>query len=178
MRTKVYVVEGRNDTTRLKQVFPGINVLSVGGSAINSDILKLLHELKIDHEIIVVTDPDYPGKKIRTTIEKEIGDVSHIYVSRDLARNKNNTKIGIEHMSEFDLKEAFKYEHKNVNKKSDLTMNALFELKLVGNFDSNKLRSKLSNKLNLGHVNGKALLERLKMLGINKEALIKEMSSL
>lgn len=178
MKTKVYVVEGRNDATRLKQVFPNINVLSVGGSAINSDILNFLKKLSDDYEIVIVTDPDYPGKKIRTTIEKAIGDVSHIYVTQAVARNRNNTKLGIEHMNEADLKAAFKYHVKSVNKESDLTMNLLFELKLVGNFESNKLRSLLSEKLNIGYVNGKTLLERLKMIGITKIELMELLNKL
>lgn len=178
MKTKVYVVEGRNDATRLKQVFPNINVLSVGGSAINSDILNFLKKLSDDYEIVIVTDPDYPGKKIRTTIEKAIGDVSHIYVTQAIARNRNNTKLGIEHMNEADLKAAFKYHVKSVNKESDLTMNLLFELKLVGNFESNKLRSLLSEKLNIGYVNGKTLLERLKMIGITKIELMELLNKL
>lgn len=176
MKDKLYVVEGRNDATRLRQVFPNIKVLSVGGSAINSDILNLLNEVKDKYEIVIVTDPDYPGKKIRTTIEKAVGNVLHIYVTQDVARNKNNTKLGIEHMSEADLKEAFKYQVNSIIKDSDLTMNLLFELNLVGSYESIKLRKELSEKLNIGHVNGKALLERLKMIGITRVELIELLS--
>lgn len=171
MKPKVYIVEGRNDVTRLKQVFPDINVLSVNGSAVDKNILKILERIKDDYEIIIVTDPDYPGEKIRKTIAGKISNVSHIFVDKSLAHNKNHTKIGIEHMSDEELKKAFKYKVKNSIVKSDLKMSSLYKLKLIGHENSAELRDNLSRKLKIGHVNGKALLERLIMLGLDKKEL-------
>jgi len=175
-KPKVYVVEGRNDATRLKQVFKDIKVLSVNGSSVDKDVLKLLERIKNEYEIVLVTDPDYPGEKIRKTISNKIGNVSHIFVEQKQARNKNNTKIGIEHMSDEDLINTFKYKIKNNTIKSDITIDTLYKQQLIGHTNSKAKRKHLSDKLNIGHVNGKTLLERLNMIGLSKKELISLMN--
>lgn len=175
-KPKVYVVEGRNDATRLKQVFKDIKVLSVNGSSVDKDVLKLLERIKNEYEIVLVTDPDYPGEKIRKTISNKIGNVSHIFVEQKQARNKNNTKIGIEHMSDEDLINTFKYKIKNNTIKSDITIDTLYNQQLIGHTNSKAKRKYLSDKLNIGHVNGKTLLERLNMIGLSKKELIRHMN--
>ena len=56
-------------------------------------------------------------------------------------------------------------------KSSNLTMNDLFELGLMGGDDSVSKRKVLENRLHIDQVNGKTLLKRLKALGLDRKDL-------
>ena len=57
------------------------------------------------------------------------------------------------------------------SKTSNLSMNDLFELGLVGQPDSVEKRKMLENRLHVDQVNGKTLLKRLKALGLDRKDL-------
>lgn len=166
---KVYVVEGKNDIIKLKQVFPDIKVISVGGSAVNSDKIELIKTLEKTHEVVIVTDPDYAGSKIRNFLVSKLTNPTHIFVDEDKA--KTTKKIGIEHMSAEDLIKAFTAPIKKNKNKSDISMSLLYKLKLIGSNNSKDLRDKLTAHLKIGKTNGKTLLERLHMIGLKEQEL-------
>lgn len=177
MKNQIVVVEGKNDVTRLKQVFPNINVVSVNGSAINNDIVELLKDKQKTHEIIICTDPDYPGLKIRSSLEATLDEVSHVFIERKIAYSKNRKKIGLEHLTNKEIIQAFE----NVLKKSDestsdVDLEFLYSVGLVGDSNSKELRNKLSTNLNLGHVNGKTLLNRITNFNVTREMIIESLS--
>ncbi|VEU79721.1 ribonuclease M5 [Haploplasma axanthum] len=177
MKKQIYVVEGKNDVTRLKQVFPFINVVSVGGSAIDDKIIDMLIEKKDTYDIILCMDPDYPGEKIRKTISSKLGIVSHVFLEREISYSKNKKKIGLEHLSDDDIKEVFKnIIQETKNNDSDITMSFLYEVGLLGKKNSKLLRDDISKKLNIGHVNGKTLYNRLINFSISKEDIVKHLS--
>ncbi|MDY0276611.1 MAG: ribonuclease M5 [Acholeplasma sp.] len=176
---KIFVVEGRNDVTRLKQVFPNLNVVSVNGSAINDDVLEMLIDKSKNHEIVLCMDPDYPGEKIRKTIASKISNVSHIFIEKSVAYSKNKKKIGFEHLSDEEIKKSLENIVKqNTQWESDLTMDFLYEKKLIGHINSRELRNKVSKKLKIGHVNGKTMLNRLKKFNISIKDLAKVLDEL
>lgn len=174
MKPQIFVVEGRNDVTRLTQVFPNLNVVSVNGSAINEDIVSMLVAKAETHEIVLCMDPDYPGEKIRKTISSKLTNVSHIFIEKEIAFSKNKKKIGLEHLNDDQIKELLNNivrEEKN-NVHSNITIEFLYNNKLIGNKDSNTIRNELAKKLNLGYVNGKTLLKRLNHFNITKEEIL------
>ena len=60
----VVVVEGKDDTIRLKQFFPGIETIETNGSDVPPVVLTELKELSKNSEIIVLTDPELNGEII------------------------------------------------------------------------------------------------------------------
>lgn len=173
MSKQIIVVEGKNDVTRLKQVFPNINVVSVNGSAIDPKIVLMLKEKQSTHEIILCTDPDYPGLKIRSALEAELGTVSHVFIERKIAFSKNKKKIGLEHLNNNEIRDAFsnilKKQEENTN---DINLEFLVNVGLIGNDNSKYLRNEVSKILNIGHVNGKTLLSRINNFNIDKDKII------
>lgn len=173
MVKQIFVVEGKNDVIRLKQVFPTIMIVSVNGSAINDDIVQMLISKKDEYEIVVCTDPDYPGLRIRSELEEKIGKISHVFLDRHKSYSKNKKKIGLEHLSNYEIRKAFSQIIKSVDEStSDVDLDFLYEHKLVGNQDSKKIREDLSLKMNLGYVNGKTLLNRIRSFNIMKEDIV------
>ncbi|MCD4827654.1 MAG: ribonuclease M5 [Acholeplasmataceae bacterium] len=173
MRPKVFVVEGRNDFSRLKQLYPDIFILTTNGSAILDSTLDALIELDKTHDIILFLDPDYAGERIRKILSKKLKNIFHAFIEQDKAYSKNRKKIGVEHAKKEDIELALnhiKMTHEISH--SDIDMHFLYESKLIGQKDSKKLRVYLSNELHLGHVNGKTLLDRLIQFNINKKQVL------
>ena len=173
MRPKVFVVEGRNDLNRIKLIFPNVAVVTTNGSAINEESVKLLKELDETHDIILFLDPDHAGERIRRLLSKEVQNIYHAFLDKEVAYSKNRKKIGIEHAAEKDILEALK-DIKIVSHESssDITHSFLYDMKLTGNKDSKVLREKLSKELKIGYVNGKTLYQRLRMFDINQKDVI------
>lgn len=170
MKEQIVVVEGKNDVIRLKQVFKDINVVSVNGSAIKEDIVEMLISKQDTHEIIICTDPDYPGLKIRHELETRLTNVSHVFLERHKSFSRNRKKIGLEHLSNADIIEAFNNVLKQTSKTmSDVDLEFLYDAKLVGHENSKANREKIAKELNLGYVNGKTLLSRIKIFNITKD---------
>lgn len=164
---EVIVVEGKNDQTHLKS-FLDVDIVITRGSAIDKETLEFLKLLNQNQGIIILTDPDFPGEKIRKTIQEYVGECKHAFVKKSQALGKN--KVGIETTSQADILRALE----NVvtfkeNNKANITQSDLIDLGLIGSNDSKNKRKILSEHFNLGWCNGKTFLKRLNMLNIKIE---------
>lgn len=72
---EVIIVEGKDDITAVKAALD-CEVIATGGSHINADLLKSIANIHERVGIIVLTDPDYSGKKIRRAIQKIAPDAN------------------------------------------------------------------------------------------------------
>lgn len=168
---EVIVVEGKNDTNVLKSHFD-CDTIETHGTHLSEATLKLIEETNKTRGVIIFTDPDSPGEKIRMTINQRINGCKNAFVPKE--KSRTSKKVGIEHADretlEIALNQVVTFD-KNVQ--SDLTMNDFFELGLTGGSESKDLRKKLTTKLGIGESNAKTLLKRCKMLEMNKEDIKK-----
>lgn len=167
----VIVVEGWHDAQRLKQ-FYDVQVIVTNGSAIDEKTLSLIKKVSQTKSVIVFTDPDYPGEKIRKTIMNEVSNVRHAFLEKEKATSYNKKKVGIEHASEKDLKEALANLISFNNEESSLTYETYLELGLVG---SKAKRTYLANYLKIAYANAKTMYKRLNMMAIDDNQLKKIM---
>jgi len=173
MFKEVIVVEGRDDTRRLKEVFSGIETVETSGSALDAAKLEQIKALQAKRGVIVFTDPDYPGQKIRQTIMELVPGCKHAYLDRDDARPKSGKGLGVEHASEEAIRSALLAAMTPVeNKETPISRAFLVGLGLIGHGDSKKKRELLANKLGIGYVNGKQLRNRLNMFGITETQVL------
>ena len=96
----VVVVEGKTDSAKLKKIYgQTIKVIETSGMGINQEIINQIKVLGFDHQIIVFTDPDTPGKKIREVINQALeGKVYHAFIEKkDIVKPG---KIGIAEASD------------------------------------------------------------------------------
>ena len=101
-------LKGRDDTANLKRYFD-VETYETRGSAINDQDIERIQRLHQRHGVIVFTDPDFNGERIRRMIMTAIPTVQHAFLKRDEAVPKSKTKgrsLGIEHASYEDLKTA------------------------------------------------------------------------
>ena len=73
---EVIVVEGKDDTANLKRYYD-VDTYETRGSAINQDDLERIATLQELRGVIVFTDPDYNGERIRKIIMQEIPQAKH-----------------------------------------------------------------------------------------------------
>ena len=168
---EVIVVEGKDDTANLKRYYE-VDTYETRGSAINQDDLERIAKLQEFRGIIVFTDPDYNGERIRKIIMQEIPQAKHAFLNRGEAVPKSKTKgrsLGVEHASFEDLEKALaglvgSYEDETF---FDITKTDLMRLGLLMGSDSRKRREYLGEELRIGYCNGKQLLKRLELFGIS-----------
>ena len=165
----IIVVEGLHDEINIKSVYPNANCVITNGSEVSKDTINLLKELSKNNEIIVFTDPDSPGERIRSIISDAIPNCSHAFLRNYECRSKNGRKVGIEHASKDVIIDALGKIYKQTNEPVTITNIELFELGLNGSKESRILRDKLSDYLNIGKPNAKTFLKRVNLLRLTKE---------
>ena len=168
---EMIVVEGRDDTTRI-QLAVDADTIETNGSAVNKATLDKIRHAKEKRGVIVFTDPDYPGERIRHLINQAVPGCKHAFLRRDQAKAKHskNKSLGIEHASVEDIQAALEdvYELANFSD-SDITKEDLIEYGLIGGKKASWRRKRLGELLHIGHTNGKQLLKRLSQFQISKE---------
>ena len=168
--SQVIVVEGRDDTANLKRYFD-VETYETRGSAVNDQDIERIQRLHELHGVIVFTDPDFNGERIRRMIMTAIPTVQHAFLKRDEAVPESKSKgrsLGIEHASYEDLKTALaqvteQFENEN---EFDISRGDLIRLGFLAGADSRKRREYLGEQLRIGYSNGKHLLKRLELFGI------------
>ena len=174
---EIIVVEGRHDTNRVKEAID-CDTFETNGSALTKKKIERLIFLEKTRGLIVLTDPDYAGKRIRNIIEKNIPTAKHAYISNKKAVDSKG-KIGIEAASKEDIIAAIKNHYTPMDEvKNDITNELLIELGLVGGSTSKILREQLCERINIGYTNAKQLLNKLNMYNISKDRLINEMKKI
>lgn len=170
----VVVVEGKDDTMRLKQFFPGIETIETNGSAVSDEVLNRIKQLSRKREIIVFTDPDFNGERIRRIVNRAVPTAKQAFITRAEGEPaKKGQTLGVEHASAAALRRALKDLHAVHKQKSDLTRAAYYALGLAAGPNSSHLREKVGNILRIGYGNAHAFYQRLLTFGISAAALSK-----
>ena len=176
MIKEVIVVEGRDDVTAVKRAV-NAELISVGGFGINEKIINKIREAQKRNGVIILTDPDFAGEKIRRIITKRVANVKHAYISQ-----KEGTKdgdIGVENASpETILRalEAAKFEVQEKRKEFDVHDMIFF--KLTADSKARERRDALGNELGIGYGNASQFLTRLNNYGIVKEEFIEALEKI
>ena len=166
---EIIVVEGRDDTTAIKRAVDA-DTIETNGSAINQETLDKIKLAQKIRGVIVLTDPDYPGQKIRHTIEKHIPDCKHAFIPKELAIHKHGKGVGVEHASIEAIREALKDAHHMQEAiKEEITKEDLTDAGIIGGAESKERREQIGKLLKIGYTNGKQLYKRLLMFHITKE---------
>ena len=165
---EVIVVEGRDDTAAVKRAIQA-DTIETNGSAIDYEIIEQIRHAAEKRGVIVLTDPDYPGEKIRSIIEKNIPGVKHAFIPQNQARDKRKRKIGVEHATPEVIREAILHAHADTFCESPLiTHDDLIASGLLIGKNCAKRRARLGEILRLGKPNGKQLKNRLCMFQISR----------
>ncbi len=173
--SQVVVVEGKYDAIKLDSIVDGL-IIPVNGFSVFSDTEKktLLKQLGSKNGIILVTDSDTAGFKIRNYIKNICKDseIINVYIPPVEGKEKRKVRpskeglLGVEGIDRDTLIKCL--EEAGVNRslesvnKDNMTYTDLFELGLSGTSNSSINRLILAKKLNIPtKLSKKALLEVL-----------------
>lgn len=150
--------------------FLDCDIVTTNGSDVPRETIDYLKELKKKRDIVVLTDPDMPGKRIRDILNQQIPGLLHAYIPKEKAIKGH--KVGVAESDKDTILEALSRIVPAASLDRGCLTNAdLFDLGLVGLPDSSTKRDKLSSKLHLGKANGKTMLKRLNALGLTREQI-------
>lgn len=161
---ELIVVEGKNDTARLKQAIQA-ETIETNGLNISAGFLDYLTHIQATRGLIIFTDPDHAGELIRRKINQAIPGCKNAFVYYKTARNL--AKVGVEYASPEEIQLALAHlvtYHDDIIE--TLEMKDLMSLKLIGP-NSNLLRQKVAEYFHIGSISAKTFLKRLNYLQIS-----------
>ncbi|NLM34453.1 MAG: ribonuclease M5 [Clostridiales bacterium] len=170
MIKEVIVVEGRDDVAAVKRAVEA-EVIAVGGFGINSKVINKIKEAQARQGVIVLTDPDFAGEKIRKIISKRVEGIKHAYISREEGTKEGD--IGVENASPQAIIDALNKAHcETKERREEFSMQDMFFFRLTGNDEASRRRARLGKILGIGYGNTAAFLSRLNSFGISKEEFV------
>lgn len=170
MIKEVIVVEGRDDITAVKQAVDA-EVIAVGGFGINKAVIDRIKEAQKRKGVIVLTDPDFAGEKIRSIISKRVKGIKHAYIAQEDGIKGDD--IGVENATPEVIIEALNRAKVSEEVIEEIyTSEDMFYFKLTGDVNSKKRRIMLGKELGIGYGNANQMLSRLNRYKITKEEFI------
>lgn len=160
---RVVIVEGRYDKIKLSSVIDGIIIETDGfGIFNNKEKQKLIRKLAETKGLLILTDSDSAGFKIRSFIRGMVPaeQIKHAYIPDIFGKEKRKTepskegKLGVEGVNIQIIMDALEKagvlcEESEKTERREITKLDLYEDGLSGKPDSDTLRKKLLKHLDL-----------------------------
>lgn len=177
---EVIVVEGKDDTKQIAKAVDA-DTYETNGSAIDAADLSRLADLQKKRGLIVFTDPDYNGERLRKIISQHIPGVKQAFISRQQGvPDKNGGSLGVEHADPQVIRAALEHLYTTVPASDQPLWQCkdLVKAGLVGLTRSRQRRERLGQLLNIGYGNGKQLLKRLNMFQVSRTSFDSAMTTI
>ncbi|WP_078543213.1 ribonuclease M5 [Litchfieldia alkalitelluris] len=166
---EIIVVEGKDDTTAIKRAVRA-DTIETNGSAVNETTIEKIKLAQRVRGVIIFTDPDYPGERIRNIVSEAVPGCKHAFLPKDEAIAKKGKGLGVEHASVKAIREALSSVQEEMEEPSiEIEFQDLVDAGLIGGAGSKERREKLGTILKIGYTNGKQLHRRLRMFKITQE---------
>lgn len=166
MIRQVIVVEGKSDIARVSLAVEA-DMIATEGFGIRKETLARIREAYEKRGIIILTDPDGPGERIRQRLAKLFPQALHAFVPKSEASTADD--VGIEDASPESIRKALEVLRVQYQEDShEFSMTDIFAAGLTGQADSADMRAKVGALLGIGYGNGKQFLKRLNHFGITR----------
>ena len=161
------MVEGRDDEAAVKRALDA-QTIATHGYGIKGQTFDLIEKAYNERGIIIFTDPDFAGEKIRKRLKERFPDAKHAYLPQ--AEAEKNGDIGIENAVPDDIKEALsKARFTTIVNDIIFTQEDMIKHGLAGAPGSAEKRDRLGKALGIGYGNSKVFLNRLNQFGITRQ---------
>ncbi|RFU66927.1 ribonuclease M5 [Peribacillus saganii] len=175
---EIVVVEGKDDTVAVKRAVDA-DTIETNGSAVNENVIEQVKHAQRIRGVIIFTDPDFPGEKIRKIIDERVPGCKHAFLPKKAALPKSGKGIGVEYASPESIRNALKEAQVMLEEaQEEISAEDLMDAGLIGGPGAKERREKLGLLLKIGHTNGKQLYKRLKMFQITKEKFVKALKQI
>ena len=163
---EVILVEGKNDTKKVKKIFPNVETFETNGYDITKPKINLIKKINETRGIICFLDPDRVGKRIRDILIKEIPDLKHAFITINDIDSKS-LKKGIAEARDDPIRDALNNFFSPLEGRPKITWDEY----LLLNLSTKDKRLKVCNKLNIPYYNHKQLFNILKIISISYKDL-------
>lgn len=168
---EVIVVEGRDDIDAVQKAV-NADIIATHGYGISRATLARIENAYKTRGIIILTDPDHAGQKIRQRLTELFPDALQAHISRNEAFDKSQTDIGVENASPQVIARAIEAAGRTLTEQhAAFTEKDMTYYGLDAGTGSRQLRDRLGQRLGIGYANSKGFLKRLNNYGITREEL-------
>ncbi|MDR0879590.1 MAG: ribonuclease M5 [Clostridioides sp.] len=167
MIKEVIVVEGRDDVTAVKRAVD-CELITTGGYGFPKGTIERIRSAKERRGVIIFTDPDFAGEKIRKKISNAVPGCKHAFLPREEAIKKGD--IGIENATPESIRSALSKVRTEIREdRSEFTRVDMVRNGLTCHEDASNRRDRVGKKLGIGYGNAKQFLSRLNNYGVERE---------
>ena len=166
MLKEVIIVEGKQDIAAVKKAVEA-EVICTNGFALSQHSLKKIEQAYKKRGIIILTDPDSAGEKIRKKLAQKFPEAKHAFVPQ--AEASANNDIGIEQASIQAIRSALaKVRTVCWGPEFIFSWEDIVAAGLTGVSGAAEKRGKLGEVLGIGYANAKSFLYRLNHYGVTR----------
>ena len=166
MIKEVIVVEGKNDVHAVKRAVDA-DCLATGGFSLTSYSLEKIQQAYTKRGIIIMTDPDSAGERIRKYLSSRFPEAKHAFIPKEDATDNND--IGIVQASPEAIQVALtKVRYLEWQPSNEFKLLDMLQFGLNGSQDAAERRATLGAKLGIGYANAKIFLQRLNHYGVTR----------
>jgi ribonuclease M5 len=168
---EVLVVEGRDDTAAVHRAVDA-ETIETHGFGMSEEMWRKIEAADQKKGLIIFTDPDSAGEKIRRKVSARFPDAKQAFLPRSEAMKKDN--IGVENASPEAIREALSKAHCTVSPESGeqapvFTWEDMMDNGLCAGEGSRDRRQALGDLLGIGYGNARAMLKKLNGFQIDRE---------
>lgn len=167
MIKEVLVVEGKMDVVAIDKAVEADCIITEGFN-LKPQALDSIAKAYQKRGIIIMTDPDSAGERIRRFLTKRFPEAKHAFIPKEDATANND--IGIEQASPEAIRTALaKVRTMDWEPTNNFTGADLLRAGISGSPATSEKRAKLGAVLGIGYANAKTFLQRLNHYGITRQ---------
>lgn len=166
MIKEIIVVEGKSDTVAIKRAVEA-DTIETGGSAVGAEVLQRIEAAMRRRGIIIFTDPDHAGERIRKIVAARVPGCKHAFLPQEEALYKGD--IGVENAAPDAIRRALANVRSEATGASgEIGWEHMMAAGLIVHPDASRRRLRIGNLLGIGYANGKQFYKRCAMLSITE----------
>lgn len=168
MIQEIIVVEGKSDTNAIRRAVEA-ETIETGGSAIDDQVIRRIQLAHSRRGVIVFTDPDHAGERIRGIITAQVPGCKHAFLDQRDATYKG--KIGVEHATPEAIRKALAQvrSDRGSMQQGEIELADLVAAGLIHHPQAANRRLEMGRLLGIGYANGKQFYKRCQMFQITRE---------
>lgn len=178
MIREVIVVEGKRDIAAVRRAVAA-ECLATEGFRLSAHAFRAIEAAYKRTGIIILTDPDSAGERIRKVLAERFPLAKHAFVPRDEATAEGD--IGIEQASPEAIRAALlkaRCQDYQARPEPEFGIRDLEAAGLVGAAAAAERRAALGDALGVGYANAKTFLRRLNHYGVSREEFAAALAAL
>ncbi|MCL6516622.1 DUF4093 domain-containing protein [Alicyclobacillus sp.] len=165
---EIVVVEGWHDKQAVDRAVDA-DVFVLGGDRVAARTIDELRRASAHRGVILLTDPDGPGERIRGRIDRAVPNCKHAQIPRRLAIGHG--RVGIEYADPQAIRNAILAARPTEDapgRAPEFQLEDLAAAGLTRHPDAARRRRLVGERLGIGYANAKAFLKKLNALGVTR----------